>query len=75
MASHVRAVKVPRGDTANNADDLDRYLDDLFNPMLAEADLDELSDAKSLAASIRGTAQGQEGAEPNEDDQQVLRER
>lgn len=75
MASHVRAVKVPRGDTANNADDLDRYLDDLFNPMLAEADLDELSDAKSLAASIRGTAQGQQEAESNKENDQVFRSR
>lgn len=53
MASHVRRVKVPvKGSTA----DLDRYLDDLFNPMLNEADLDELSDARSMATSIRGTA-------------------
>lgn len=56
LASHVRRVKAPvKGSDA----DLDRYLDDLFNPMLNEADLDELSDARSLATSIKGTKSSQ----------------
>lgn len=49
LASHVRGIKVPQ-----NNGDLDQYLDDLFNPMLDEVELDELSDARSLATSIRG---------------------
>lgn len=52
LASHVRRVKVPQ-----SGGDLDRYLDDLFQPMLAEADLDDMSDARSLAASIQGHLQ------------------
>ncbi|GAB6020238.1 Unconventional myosin-XV [Chamberlinius hualienensis] len=48
LASHVRRVRVP-----SQASDLDQYLDDLFNPVL-EGNLDELSDARSLAASIKG---------------------
>lgn len=50
LASHVRAIKVPQ-----HNGDLDQYLDDLFNPMLDDAELDELSDARSLATSIRGS--------------------
>lgn len=49
LASHVRGIKVPQ----HNAD-LDQYLDDLFNPLLDDAELDEMSDARSLATSIRG---------------------
>lgn len=48
LASHVKKIKIP----AHNAD-LDQYLDDLFNPVL-DGNLDELSDARSLAASIKG---------------------
>jgi myosin XV len=46
LASHVRKVRVP-----STASDVDQFLDDLFSPVL---DGDELSDARSLAASIRG---------------------
>jgi len=48
LASHVRNVKIP-----SVMSDLDQYLDDLFNPVL-DGNLDELSDARSLAASIKG---------------------
>ncbi|XP_045475987.1 unconventional myosin-XV isoform X2 [Harmonia axyridis] len=44
LASHVRRVRVP-----SQASDVDQFLDDLFSPVL-----DELSDARSLAASIKG---------------------
>lgn len=46
LASHVRRVRVP-----SQASDVDQYLDDLFNPVL-----DQLSDARSLAASIKGSS-------------------
>ncbi|CAB4053995.1 unnamed protein product [Lepeophtheirus salmonis] len=47
IASHVRRVRVP-----SQASDVDQFLDDLFMPVL---DVDDgLSDAKSLAASMRG---------------------
>ncbi|XP_062707917.1 unconventional myosin-XV [Aedes albopictus] len=49
LASHVRRVRVP-----SQASDVDQFLDDLFSPVL-DGSLDELSDARSLAASIRGT--------------------
>ena len=49
LASHVRNVKIP-----SLVSDLDQYLDDLFNPVL-DGNLDELSDARSLAASIKGS--------------------
>lgn len=49
LASHVRRVRVP-----SQASDVDQFLDDLFSPVL-DGNLDELSDARSLAASIRGT--------------------
>lgn len=49
LASHVRRVRVP-----SQASDVDQFLDDLFMPVL-DGNLDELSDARSLAASIRGT--------------------
>lgn len=48
LASHVRRVRVP-----SQASDVDQFLDDLFSPVL-DGNLDELSDARSLAASIRG---------------------
>lgn len=48
LASHVKNVKIP-----SHASELDQYLDDLFNPVL-DGNLDELSDARSLAASIKG---------------------
>ncbi|KAI5728804.1 hypothetical protein M8J77_021338 [Diaphorina citri] len=44
IASHVRRVRVP-----SQASDVDQFLDDLFSPVL-----DQLSDARSLAASIKG---------------------
>ncbi|CAB4070030.1 unnamed protein product [Lepeophtheirus salmonis] len=47
IASHVRRVRVP-----SQASDVDQFLDDLFMPVL-DAD-DGLSDAKSLAASMKG---------------------
>lgn len=48
LASHVRRVRVP-----SQASDVDQFLDELFSPVL-DAALDELSDARSLSASIRG---------------------
>ncbi|GBM19276.1 Unconventional myosin-XV [Araneus ventricosus] len=48
LASHVKNVRIP-----SHTSDLDQYLDDLFNPVL-DGNLDELSDARSLAASIKG---------------------
>ncbi len=42
----MRRVRVP-----SQASDVDQFLDDLFNPVL-----DQLSDARSLAASIKGTS-------------------
>ncbi|BFF99983.1 unconventional myosin-XV [Drosophila madeirensis] len=53
LASHVRRVRVP-----SQASDVDQFLDDLFSPVL-DGSLDELSDARSLAASIRGGGQRQ----------------
>ena len=49
LASHVRRVRVP-----SQASDVDQFLDDLFMPVL-DGNLDELSDARSLAASIKGS--------------------
>ncbi|XP_059488252.1 unconventional myosin-XV isoform X3 [Neocloeon triangulifer] len=51
LASHVRRVRVP-----SQASDVDQFLDDLFMPVL-DGNLDELSDARSLAASIKGGGQ------------------
>lgn len=48
LASHVRRVRVP-----SQASDVDQFLDELFMPVL-DGNLDELSDARSLAASIKG---------------------
>lgn len=39
----------------SQASDVDQFLDDLFMPVL-NSQLDELSDARSLAASIKGGA-------------------
>lgn len=50
LASHVRRIRVP-----SQASDVDQFLDDLFSPVL-DGNLDELSDARSLAASIRGNS-------------------
>ena len=59
LASHVRRVRVP-----SQASDVDQFLDDLFMPVLDDAGVagaatggnvdDGLSDARSLAASMRG---------------------
>jgi len=54
-ASHVRRVRVP-----SQASDVDQFLDDLFMPVL-DGNLDELSDARSLAASIKGGGQRGKG--------------
>lgn len=48
LASHVKNVKIP-----SHTSDLDQYLDELFNPVL-DGNLDEMSDARSLAASLKG---------------------
>ena len=48
LASHVRRVRVP-----SQSSDVDQYLDDLFMPVL-DGNIDEFSDARSLAASIKG---------------------
>lgn len=48
VASHVRRVRVP-----SQSSDVDQYLDDLFMPVL-DGNMDEYSDARSLAASIKG---------------------
>lgn len=47
LASHVRNVKVP-----SHTADLDQFLDELFEPVLDQDD--GLSDARSLAASLKG---------------------
>ncbi|XP_066258344.1 unconventional myosin-XV isoform X2 [Euwallacea similis] len=52
LASHVRRVRVP-----SQASDVDQFLDELFSPVL-DGNLDELSDARSLAASIKGGSKG-----------------
>jgi len=51
IASHVHRVRVP-----SQASDVDQFLDDLFSPVLDDGQTvdDGLSDAKSLAASMRG---------------------
>ncbi|XP_025836405.1 unconventional myosin-XV [Agrilus planipennis] len=53
LASHVRRVRVP-----SQASDVDQFLDELFSPVL-DGNLDELSDARSLAASIKGCGDAQ----------------
>ncbi|XP_046399408.1 unconventional myosin-XV isoform X2 [Ischnura elegans] len=55
LASHVRRVRVP-----SQASDVDQFLDDLFMPVL-DGNLDELSDARSLAASLKGGGEGPVG--------------
>ena len=58
IASHVHRVRVP-----SQASDVDQFLDDLFSPVLDDATGqtvdDGLSDAKSLAASMRGGGEDQ----------------
>lgn len=50
IASHIKRVRVP-----SQASDVDQFLDDLFSPVLDGQQMDDgLSDAKSLAASMRG---------------------
>merc|ERR1719400_380269 len=49
LASHVRRGRVP-----SQASDVDQFLDDLFMPVLDGNIDDGLSDARSLAASMRG---------------------
>ena len=50
IASHIKRVRVP-----SQASDVDQFLDDLFSPVLDGQTMDDgLSDAKSLAASMRG---------------------
>ncbi|XP_046641646.1 unconventional myosin-XV-like isoform X4 [Daphnia pulicaria] len=51
LTSHVRRVRVP-----SQSSDVDQYLDDLFMPVL-DGNIDEYSDARSLAASIKGGSQ------------------
>ncbi|XP_036676948.2 unconventional myosin-XV isoform X5 [Drosophila suzukii] len=62
LASHVRRVRVP-----SQASDVDQFLDDLFSPVL-DGSLDELSDARSLAASIRGGGYSLENEEESDID-------
>lgn len=62
LASHVRRVRVP-----SQASDVDQFLDELFSPVL-DGNLDELSDARSLAASIKGSA---DDFDNNDDDDDV----
>ncbi|CAB3362581.1 Hypothetical predicted protein [Cloeon dipterum] len=57
LASHVRRVRVP-----SQASDVDQFLDDLFMPVL-DGNLDELSDARSLAASLKGGGQKGQGGQ------------
>lgn len=45
----------------SQASDVDQFLDDLFMPVL-NSQLDELSDARSLAASIKGGGRTAGGA-------------
>lgn len=58
IASHVRGVRVP-----SQASDVDQFLDDLFMPVLDGTNDDGLSDARSLAASMRGGGGAGEGEE------------
>ena len=48
-ASHVRGVAIP-----SHGSDVDQFLDDLFMPVLDGNIDDGLSDARSLAASMKG---------------------
>lgn len=61
LASHVRRVRVP-----SQASDVDQFLDELFSPVL-DGNLDELSDARSLAASIKGGDRLLDDIIPNSD--------
>ncbi|XP_065559306.1 unconventional myosin-XV-like isoform X1 [Artemia franciscana] len=53
LASHVRRVRVP-----SQSSDVDQFLDDLFLPVL-DVNIDDLSDARSLATSIKGSRNDQ----------------
>lgn len=66
LASHVRRVRVP-----SQASDVDQFLDDLFSPVL-DSNLDELSDARSLAASIRGNGLSSYDEAPMLDDEVAM---
>ena len=56
IASNIKRVRVP-----SQASDVDQFLDDLFMPVLDGQPMDDgLSDAKSLAASMRGGANNEE---------------
>lgn len=70
LASHVRNIRIP-----SHTSELDQYLDDLFNPVL-DANLDELSDARSLAASIKGGSQSdsQTNSTKTTDNQKIFTE-
>lgn len=60
----MRRVRVP-----SQASDVDQYLDDLFIPVLDHQIADDLSDARSLAASIKGGAKKiqKEGSKDEQD--------
>ena len=62
LASHVRRVRVP-----SQASDVDQFLDDLFMPVLYGAG-DDLSDARSLAASLKGGS----GNTANHDEDELI---
>jgi len=69
LASHVKGIKAPQANA-----DLDKYLDDLFNPLLDDfKDLDDMSDARSLATSIRGTESVPLAADEQLDPEEFLR--
>ncbi|KAJ8681733.1 hypothetical protein QAD02_017525 [Eretmocerus hayati] len=61
LASHVRRVRVP-----SQASDVDQFLDELFMPVL-DGNLDELSDARSIAASIKGARKHSQKPHPSTD--------
>ncbi|KAF8777343.1 Unconventional myosin-XV like protein [Argiope bruennichi] len=65
LASHVKNVRIP-----SHTSDLDQYLDDLFNPVL-DGNLDELSDARSLAASIKGGRRPESVSVYNKDSSEI----
>ena len=64
IASHVRGVAIP-----SHGSDVDQFLDDLFMPVLDGNIDDGLSDARSLAASMKGgKANGPNIAEERKED-------
>ena len=69
IASHVRGVRVP-----SPGSDVDQFVDDLFSPVLdtgATGADDGLSDARSLAASMKGggVKPPQDGGRDEEEDE------